>query len=98
MNVNLHIGSIVLDGIELGAGDDRMLQQVVSSELVTMLTRAIFSSSVSDSSDLGDARDDSIRIGFRTDVTTLGPKLANVIYSCIPSSQFGPAPSHWEQT
>lgn len=80
MNVNLHIDSIVLDGIDLAPGDDRLIQQIVSRELTTLLsTEGLASSHHASRDSISGA---SIHLGS-TGTGSLGHQLAHSIHGTI---------------
>lgn len=83
MNVNLHIDSIVLDGIELGQGQGTLLQQAVCSNLIRSLMQHGVGPSLGNSCDRDLIRSSSIRLGSRVDVAKDGPQLAGSIYASV---------------
>lgn len=78
MNVNLHIDSIVLDGIDLAPGDNRLLQQIVSRELTTLFTREGLATSHRNAGEFGSISGGAIRLGA-TGTASLGQQLAHSI-------------------
>ena len=97
MNVNLHIDSIVLDGLDLAPGQSQLLQQAVASQLTTMLTQLGLGSPLADSSNRPNIRGNSIHLGQTTDAKSLGPQLAHAIYASIPQSEVGSVATHGGQ-
>lgn len=91
MNINLHIDSILLDGIDLGPGESQLLQQSVVSQLTTMLTQQGLGSPLADYSNRAHVRGNSIHIGSTADAKSLGSELANTICISIPRSDAGSA-------
>ena len=97
-NVNLHIESIVLDGIDLAPGQCQLLQHAVTSQLSEMLTQhGIGSNSFVASCNDETRRDNSIRLSGSADAMSLCPQLANAIYANIPQSQLGSRSTHGGQ-
>lgn len=89
MNVNLHIDSIVLDGIEMGPGQRALLQQIVSSQLSTMLKEQSRIESPFVNGERAAGSDGIIHLGHNRATASIGPQLANAIYTNIPQSHFG---------
>ncbi len=79
MNINLHIDSIVLDGLDLAPGDDRLLQQIVSRELTTLFSREGLGTSDRNANEFGSISGGTIRLGA-TGTTSLGQQLAHSIH------------------
>lgn len=79
MNINFHIDSIVLDGLEFAPGDDRLLQQIVSRELTTLFSREGLTTSPRNSGKVGSISGGTIRLGA-TETTSLGQQLAHSIH------------------
>lgn len=90
MNVNLHIDSIVLDGVELGQEQGVLLQQTVCSKLVKSLMEHGVGPSFGDSCDREMIRGHAIQLGSRVDVATVGPQLAGSIYAGVTQSALNP--------
>jgi hypothetical protein len=79
MNVNLHIDSIVLEGVDLGPGDDRLIQQIVSRELTTLLSTEGPSSSHRNGTNAEPIRGGTIRLG-PSGTSSLSQQLAHSIH------------------
>jgi hypothetical protein len=81
MNVNLHIERIVLDGIDLAAGETNSLQQAI----VNQLTDTIGHRGLAVTSGLhrqhANIQSNSIRLGQKTDATILGCQLAHAVHA-----------------
>ncbi len=98
-NINLHIGSIVLDGIDLAPDQSQLLQQTVASQLTEMFAQqGIGSSTFYGPNIRGQHRDNSIYLGRGTEAASIGPQLASAIYTNIPKSQLGPRVTHGGQS
>jgi hypothetical protein len=94
-NINLHIESIVLDGVDLAPGQSQLLQQTVASQLTTMLTERIGSHSSDATSDWSSQRANvPLPLGTTLNATSLGLHLATAIYANIPQSHFGTRTAH----
>ena len=81
-NINLHIDSIVLDGIDLAPGDDRLLPQIVSRELSILLSREGLGTSQRSAGEFGSISGGTIRLGA-TGTTSLGQQLAHSIHQGV---------------
>lgn len=79
MNVNLHIDSIILDGLDLAAGQREFLQQVVANELTTLFAREGLATSHGNASEVGSISGGTICLGA-TGPTLLGHQLAQSIH------------------
>lgn len=79
MNVNLHIDSIVLDGLDLAPGDDRLLQQIVSREMTTLFSCEGLGPSHRNAGEFGSISGGTICLGA-TGTTSLGQQLAHSIH------------------
>ena len=87
MNINLHIDSIVLDGIDLPPGQRHALHDIVASELKMLLhTNAIHGvpSTFSDASKLSGGS-----ISHTGNTASLGSQLAQRVHASISDSRAG---------
>ena len=88
MNVNLHIDSIVLDGIELGPGQHHLLHEMVTAELTTLLGADPMQGMKPSFQDARSVSGGAITFGGNT--AALGTQLAQSIHGSI----IGPGNGH----
>jgi hypothetical protein len=92
MNVNLHIERVVLDGIDLAAGETGLLHNTVISQLTAILASQLRGESRLAFEDRADYRaGSSIRLGSTLEATSFGPQLANAIYANTLQRYLGPS-------
>ena len=90
MNINLHIDSIVLDGIELGPGQHHLLHEMVTAELTTLLNADTMRGVNSSFQDARSVSGGAISFGGNT--AALGTQLAQRIHGSIIGTGSGQLP------
>lgn len=79
MNMNLHIDSIVFDGIDLAPGDRHQLKHAVASELTSLLTQHDRAPRFRGLSDRPRVLGSTLRYSSSPDAVSLSQRLANAI-------------------
>jgi len=83
MNINLHIERLVLDGVNIAAGEDHMLQSIVASELTRLLTDGGVSSGLVKGAVLPRIAASKIQLNDCNNSTQLGQQIAQSVYGGI---------------
>lgn len=97
MNINLHIDSIVLDGIDMAHGQSHLLQHSISTQLTTMLRQRFGTSDMPCTGDHATVQGASVQLTQNTTAASLGPQLAGVVYASIPRPDCGSHTAHGGQ-
>jgi hypothetical protein len=88
MSINFHIDRIVVDGLDVDPTQAGLLQRSVTTQLTKLLTDQGIGFPPDGSTNRGQLRSNSLRLGFGAEATSFGPQLANAIYASIPQSGF----------
>jgi hypothetical protein len=80
MNINLHIERLVLEGVNIAAGEGHLLQNVVVTELTRILTDGGLSSSIAQGSGLPHISASGIQLKDGNNLTQIGQQIAQSVY------------------
>lgn len=83
MNINLHIERLVLDGVNIAAGEGHLLQSTVTAELTRMLTDGGLKSSIAHGTALLCISTSGIQLTGNNNPTQLGQQIAQSVYGGI---------------
>lgn len=83
MNIHLHIGSIVLDGVDLMAGERHSLRDAVARELTRMLQQPDAAAWFDRPRDVASAAGGAFPLRLRESGQSLGPQLARAVYGSL---------------
>lgn len=80
MSVRLHIERLVLEGIELGAGERPLLQAAMEAELGRLLTEGGIGTGLSGGGAVPSVRASGFEMGAEHDPGRLGRQIAGSVY------------------
>ncbi len=83
MRIELHIESLVLDGVEIARGQERRLQTAVVEELTRLLGATGSAEHLVARGDAELLRATPLRLDARVDASTLGTQMASSIGSAL---------------
>ena len=83
MDINLHIGSLVLDGIDLPPQQRPVLQQAVETELARLLSEQGLASGLSEGVALRQLPGGTIQAPEGNDPAAFGQQIARAVYGGI---------------
>ena len=87
MNLRLDIGRLVLDGINLAAGDQAQLKAAVEKELARLMALRGLSPELQSGGAVPSLRAPAIRLGGASTPTRLGKQIARAVYGGLGKSR-----------
>ena len=83
MKLNLHIERLVLDGVNIAAGEGHLLESTVASELTRLLTDGGVSSGLAKGATLQRIAAGKIQFNDSNNSTQIGQQIAQSVYGGI---------------
>lgn len=83
MNINLHIGSLILDGIDLPPQQRPVLQQALEMELARLLSEQGLASGLTQGGAVRELTGGTIQVGTGDDPVAFGQQIARAVYGGI---------------
>ena len=83
MNVNLHIERLVLDGVEIAPGRQRVLQAAVEAELTRLLTEGGVDAAIAAGGATPRLAGNPIQLQLVNTTWELGKRIASAVYGGI---------------
>jgi hypothetical protein len=83
VNINIHIERLILDGINIGAGQGAKMKAAVEAELSRLLAEGGLESGLQSGGALSGMRAPSVQIDKEIHPNRLGRQIARTVYDCI---------------
>ena len=83
MNIRIHIERLVLEGLEMGAGDGAKVKRAVEAELSRLLSARGVAPSLHGGGALARIQANPVSMAKDTDPETLGERIASSVYGGI---------------
>lgn len=83
MNINLHIERLVLDGLDIAAGERRLLQFAVEAELARLLSAGGITAELASGGALPRLAGNSIQLQHAKGPAEVGRQIAGALYGGI---------------